>query len=76
MLYYMGMGLVSVFLGLLFALFDAAAKDRNFTISAMLMGLLGVFWANVALHTSLVSNGVVLSRYNRQFIYFDICSPV
>lgn len=58
---YLGMIYVSAFLAGLFSLFDAATRDRNFVVGSMVMALLGVFWANVALHTSLISNGVVLS---------------
>lgn len=58
---YSGIFMASLFAGLLFALFDAAAKNRNFYVAGMIMGLVGVFWANVALHTSLLSNGILLS---------------
>lgn len=58
---YFGMVLAGLLLGGLLYLFDAATTRRNFLICALVMGLLGIFWSNVALHTSMLSNGIILT---------------
>lgn len=58
---YLGVVFASLFAALAFCFFDAAAHRRNLVVGAMIMALFGIFWANSALHTSLFSNGVILT---------------
>ncbi|HMS56073.1 MAG TPA: oligosaccharide repeat unit polymerase [Fimbriimonadaceae bacterium] len=58
---YLGMVLAGLALGSLLYLFDAATTRRNFLPCALVMGLLGIFWSNVALHTSMLSNGIIVT---------------
>lgn len=58
---YLGVIFASVFALLIFTLIDSSTRQRNLTVGAMIMALFGIFWANAALHTSLISNGIILT---------------
>lgn len=72
---YLGIPLASAAAGLILRLADSLAQDERFSFGSIVCGMIGVTWTNSALHTSLLSHGVVallcalylypkLNRYN------------
>lgn len=58
---YPGIVVVTLAVALIFWLYDGLARDRGKAVATMMMALLGVFWSNVAFHTSLISNGILFT---------------
>ncbi len=58
---FIGMIVVTALVGFFFLVFDSATRPKDLLIGAMMMALTGIFWANVSLHTSLVSNAILLT---------------
>ena len=58
---YVGMFLATACAAVTLVLFDSIAKDRKLISTALVLGLVGVFWANVAFHSSIISEGLFLT---------------
>jgi hypothetical protein len=57
---FIGMLGVSFFAGLIISLVDKLALDGKFSFGSVCASIIGLVWAQAALHTSLLSNGVVV----------------
>jgi hypothetical protein len=58
---YAGMIAASLCVAALFWVVDSISDGDRLVVGALMMALIGVFWANVALHTSLISNGILVT---------------
>jgi len=58
---YTGMVLTTLALGTLLRLIDSIARNGEFLVTSLVVGMCAITWSNGALETSMLSNGVALS---------------